>query len=190
MRRVRGDELADVRGAQLSTGIRIRPMREADLQQVLRIERSSFTVPWTPSTFVSLLRRPDAHLFVAEAELPGRGDGDGTRGGRLALVGYAAVWVVLDQAELGDLAVDDPWRRRGIAQQLVDAVLVRVRELGVRELFLEVRVSNSGARRLYERNGFQEVARRKHYYSRPREDALVLRREVEPHAGEAVREPV
>jgi ribosomal-protein-alanine N-acetyltransferase len=155
--------------------IRIRRMGEADLSDVLRIERASFAVPWTPATFAGLLRRADAHLLVAEAE-PLRGV--------LSLVGYAAVWVVVDQAELGDIAVDPEWRRRGIGQRLLDAVLALMRQQGVRELFLEVRASNVDAQRLYQRNGFTEVGRRQNYYSRPREDALVLRRQME--AGRAV----
>lgn len=159
-------------------GIRIRVMRESDLEEVLRIERTSFAVPWTAATFVGLLRRTDAHLFVAEAERPTGGDGTARRG-TVSVVGYAAVWVVLDQAELGDIAVDGGWRRRGVGQRLMDAVLVRMRALRVRELYLEVRASNADAQRLYLRNGFLEVGRRRNYYSQPREDALVLRRLLE-----------
>ena len=145
---------------------RIRRMVEADLSAVLRIERASFAVPWTPATFLGLLRRSDAHLLVAETDE--------------ALVGYAAVWIVLEQAELGDIAVDAAWRRRGIGSGLLHAVLDLVERRGVRELFLEVRVSNEDAQRLYARHGFTEVGRRRDYYTRPREDALVLRRWVGP----------
>lgn len=145
-------------------GVRIRRMVEADLAGVLRIERASFSVPWTPATFLGLLHRDDAHLLVAETDE--------------ALVGYAAVWIVGDQAELGDLAVEAAWRRRGIGSVLVDAVLDMVERRGVRELFLEVRATNEGAQRLYTRYGFSEVGRRKDYYTLPREDALVLRRWV------------
>lgn len=144
--------------------VRIRAMTDADLGAVMAIEKASFTMPWTKDTFRGLLRRADSHLFVAEAEG--------------AVVAYAAVWIVLDQAELGDIAVAAAWRRRGIARRLVETVLDLVRDHGVRELFLEVRPSNHGARALYERYGFIEVGRRTHYYARPREDALVLRRAI------------
>jgi [ribosomal protein S18]-alanine N-acetyltransferase len=145
--------------------IRIRPMVESDLSAVTAIERASFTMPWTLDTFQGLLRRFDSHLFVAEAA------GE--------VVAYAVVWIVVDQAELGDIAVVEGWRRRGIGRRLLETVLERVRSRGVRELFLEVRVSNHEARNLYERYGFVEVGRRKDYYSTPREDALVLRRKIE-----------
>ncbi|MBW3552882.1 MAG: ribosomal protein S18-alanine N-acetyltransferase [Gemmatimonadetes bacterium] len=150
--------------------VSIRPMTETDLPRVLEIERASFTVAWTPATFRGLLGRPDAYLHVAEVE------------GRV--VGYTAVWVVLDQAELGDIAVDEAWRGKGIGQRLMAAVFDLVREQGVRELYLEVRVSNEGARRLYDRHGFRLVGRRPGYYVRPREDALVLRKVMgEPEKG-------
>lgn len=168
-------------GEGVIDGVRVRAMTEADVPDVLRIERASFAVPWTLATFLGLLRRTDAHLFVAEVEREtggSGGPGGGVRGGLLTLVGYAVVWVVVDQAELGDLAVDPEWRRRGIGQRLLDAVLERARGQGVRELFLEVRSSNVDAQRLYRSNGFADVGRRRNYYSRPREDALVLRRWV------------
>jgi [ribosomal protein S18]-alanine N-acetyltransferase len=144
--------------------VRIRAMAEADLPAVMAIEKASFTMPWTLETFRGLLRRSDSHLFVAEAA------GE--------VVAYAVVWIVVDQAELGDIAVVEDWRRQGIGRRLLETVLERVRSRGVRELFLEVRVSNHEARALYERYGFVEVGRRKDYYSTPREDALVLRRRV------------
>lgn len=147
--------------------VRIRPMTEDDIARVLEIERASFTVPWTPATFFGLLRRPDAHLRVAES------DGE--------IVGYAAVWVVLDQAELGDLAVVEGRRGQGIGTRLLGCVLDLARAHGVRDLYLEVRVSNTTARRLYERHGFRLAGRRPGYYARPKEDALVLRRVIEPN---------
>ena len=144
--------------------VTVRRMVPADLDAVLAIERASFAVPWTASTFRGLIRRQGAGGWVAEV-------GD-------EVVGYAVVWSVADQAELGNVAVAEPFRRRGVASRLVDAVVAWLRGRGVRELFLEVRESNEGARRLYAAHGFAELGRRKGYYTRPREDALVLRRVV------------
>ena len=152
-------------GGSSSDPVAIRAMTADDLPRVLEIERAAFTVPWTPATFHALVARPDAHLWVAEVADEG-------------IVGYAAVWIVADQAELGDIAVTDPWRRRGIGTRLIGCVFDRVREHGVRELFLEVRVSNENARRLYEAHGFRLVGRRPGYYARPKEDALVMRKVI------------
>jgi [ribosomal protein S18]-alanine N-acetyltransferase len=158
-------ELGQIGGTGEAGDVRIREMVAADLDTVLAIERTSFTMPWTMDTFRGLLRRSDADLFVAERV-----------GG--PVVAYAVVWMVMDQAELGDIAVAPDWRRRGLARRLMDTVLDHARRRGVREIFLEVRPSNHEARRLYERYGFVEVGRRRNYYSQPREDALVLRRRV------------
>lgn len=151
-------------GAEASSPVEIRAMTRRDLHAVLRIERASFGVPWTMSTFRSLMERPATGLWVAESA-----------GG---IVGYAVVWAVLDQAELGNVAVADGWRRRGLASRLVETVVTWLGDQGVREVFLEVRESNRGAQALYARLGFEAVGRRAGYYSRPKEDALVLRRAV------------
>lgn len=142
----------------------VRTLGVDDLPRVMEIERMSFSTPWKESTFRSLLLRTDTDLFAADA--------DGT------LVGYAACWTVVDQAELGNVAVDGRARGRGIGGALVDAVLRRVAERGARECFLEVRVSNEDAQSVYRGRGFEVVGRRRAYYSQPREDALVMRREV------------
>ncbi len=148
--------------------LRIRPMRDADLSAVMAIEQVSFSTPWTWRTFRNLLRRTDAHLYVAEL---------GPEGDRV-LVGYAVFWRVADQAELGDLAVDPTRRREGIGARLLEHVIARAGALGIRELFLEVRESNTAAQELYRRYGFAHVGRRRGYYSNPREDALVLLRKA------------
>lgn len=142
-------------------------MTPADLPAVVAIERSSFTTPWTESTFRSLLERKGTGLWVAEA---------GASSGEIA--GYTVVWAVREQAELGNVAVAEGFRRRGVATRLVNTVLDWLGARGVRELYLEVRESNRAARDLYERLGFRPIGRRKRYYSRPPEDALVLRRAV------------
>lgn len=143
----------------------IRRMIPADLPQVMLIELSTFTMPWSESTFRGLLRRKDSDLIVADM----KGD----------IVGYAVFWAVLDQGELGNVAVDDEIRGRGIGSKLIEAVLDCAYERGVREVFLEVRKSNVGAQDLYKRFGFSEVGRRKNYYLEPLEDALVMKKVIE-----------
>ncbi|NJD09851.1 MAG: ribosomal-protein-alanine N-acetyltransferase [Gemmatimonadetes bacterium] len=145
----------------MTAPVTLRLMHGADVAEVQRIERLSYSVPWSELTFRGLLQRQDAELLVAELD------------GRLA--GYAVYWQVLDQGELGNVAVDPVWRRRGVARRLVVAVMERAAERGVRELFLEVRPSNAGARQLYESLGFARVGQRRNYYQEPAEDALVMR---------------
>jgi [ribosomal protein S18]-alanine N-acetyltransferase len=139
----------------------LRDLRTDDLSRMLEIEQSSFSTPWRRSTFEGLLRRGDADLIGVTVE------------GRL--VGYAITWTIMDQAELGNVAVTPDARRRGLGRVLIEAALARVRRRGARECFLEVRESNQVARRLYEALGFAVIGRRRRYYSSPVEDALVMR---------------
>ena len=143
----------------------IRTMTGADLPVVFDIELSSYSMPWGDETFRGLLRRRDAEALVAE-----RYD---------EVIGYAIYWWVADQAELGNVAVSANARGQGIGAALVNAVVTRASRRGIRELFLEVRPSNLVAQRLYERLGFATVGRRRNYYARPTEDALVMRRALE-----------
>ncbi len=139
----------------------IRPLAEEDLERVLEIERASFSTPWYMSTFRGLLSRTDTDMLGAVS---------GER-----LVGYAICWTVTDQAELGNLAVAEEARGKGTGRSLLTAAMERVRRRGARECFLEVRESNLRAQALYRRFGFEVVGRRRGYYSRPTEDALVMR---------------
>jgi ribosomal-protein-alanine N-acetyltransferase len=145
---------------------RIRRLRPEDLPRVLEIESASFSTPWKDATFRSLLLRADCDVFAAER--------DG------ALLGYAACWTVLDQAELGNVAVAAEARGQGIGTALVEQVLRTVRARGATECFLEVRVSNQGAQGVYRRLGFAAVGRRRDYYAAPKEDALVMRLDIDP----------
>jgi ribosomal-protein-alanine N-acetyltransferase len=135
-------------------------MAETDLDAVMEIERASFSTPWSRESFRNLLRRDDADLWVAVVEG--------------AVVGYAVVWYVAREAELGNLAVAPEWRQLGLGGRLLDWSVTRARARGVERMFLEVRESNRNAQRLYEGRGFVQVGRRKRYYRAPAEDAWVM----------------
>jgi ribosomal-protein-alanine N-acetyltransferase len=146
----------------VAEGFVLRPMREADLRQVLHIERRSFTIPWSEATFRGLLRRQSAALIVAE------------RAGKV--VGYAVLWFAADEAELGDMAVLPEARRRGLGRWLLDAALAEAARRGAERVYLEVRASNAAARSLYEGAGFETAGVRPGYYSEPEEDAILMTR--------------
>lgn len=140
----------------------MRKMKSADLRSVMQIELATFTMPWSEATFRGLLRRTDSDLIIAEL--------DGS------VVGYAVFWSVTDQGELGNVAVAEGHRGRGIGRKLVESVLERAGERGTLEIFLEVRRTNAGAQNLYRTFGFIEVGKRKNYYLEPVEDALVMKK--------------
>jgi ribosomal-protein-alanine N-acetyltransferase len=141
-------------------------MRTADLPHVMEIERVAYSTPWPESSFRGLLDRPDTALFVAESREASE------------IAGYAVSWAVADQGELGNIAVAPSWRHRGVGRILLEQVIETMRHWGVRELFLEVRPSNTIAQHLYRQHDFYEVGRRRGYYSSPTEDALVMRRAI------------
>lgn len=147
---------------------RIRAATSADLSAVAGIERASFDDPWSLASF----RHHLADLFLVVEQ------GEG-------VLGYLIACRLGPEAEILNVAVTTAARRRGIAHALLDAALAQLAGAGVRRVFLEVRLSNAAARRLYERAGFAEVGRRRGYYHRPREDALVLARAVDHPAGPA-----
>lgn len=90
------------------------------------------------------------------------------------LVGYCACWVLFDELHINSLAIDDAYRRQGMALMLLRGVIRDAQSAGATKATLEVRRSNTPALRLYERLGFVVDAVRKDYYEQPREDALVL----------------
>lgn len=90
------------------------------------------------------------------------------------LVGYAAVNQVLDEGQVDNFAVAPEFRRQGIGDLLMKAVLFTAQTVSLRTLTLEVRLSNTAAISLYKKYGFVPVGYRKNYYLHPREDALLM----------------
>jgi len=91
------------------------------------------------------------------------------------IVGYVVALDAADEGEILNLAVAPAMRRTGLGRALVHEILEVLSDRGVRQVYLEVRESNAPARALYAAHGFKEVGRRKQYYRRPVEDAIVLR---------------
>jgi ribosomal-protein-alanine N-acetyltransferase len=154
-------------GFDRAPAIVIRPARADDLGPIGDLEQASFSDPWSRQSFRNLLG-DDRVLFVVAESAPGE------------VVGYLVTWFVADEAEVANVVVATPARRRGIGGALIDRALAEARSRGAATVYLEVRESNAAARRLYERRGFVVVGRRKRYYHRPDEDALVLRCTVAP----------
>ena len=159
-------DTADVTNGEVRARIALRPARDADIDAVVAIEHASFGDPWNRSAFVDLIDDPRVAFLIADV------------GG--AVRGYVVAWFVLDEGEIGNLAVAREARRRGIGALLLDGAIAAVRASDVDTLYLEVRDSNAAARALYASRGFVEVGRRREYYRKPKEDALVLRLDLAP----------
>jgi ribosomal-protein-alanine N-acetyltransferase len=143
----------------------IRPASEADLTAIHAIEVVAFADPWAVTGFRDMIEHSRARVEVAIDE-------QGT------IIGYAVAWYVADEAEIANLAVSPAARRKGIGTKLLDSILSAAAELGARNVFLDVRESNMPALRLYESRQFEIAGRRKQYYRKPDEDALVMRRVI------------
>jgi ribosomal-protein-alanine N-acetyltransferase len=142
----------------------VRPATPLDLDAIVRIERASFSEPWSHRSFAELIvaRRVVFLVAVAEQEV----------------VGYAVMLMAADEAELANLAVGAAARRRGVGRELLAAVLDRARSADIRSVFLEVRMGNLAAQSLYRSAGFQDIAHRRQYYRQPTEDALVMKLQI------------
>ena len=139
----------------------LEPMRPADLDQVVAIERLSFTMPWSRGAFLYEMEQNQvARCYVVR------------EGGRV--VGYVCLWEVADEMHITNIAVHPEERRRGIGRAMLGGVLDEARQRGLRLVVLEVRPSNVEARALYESFGFRVVGRRRGYYYDTGEDALVM----------------
>jgi [ribosomal protein S18]-alanine N-acetyltransferase len=149
----------------------VRLMSIEDVATVARLERESFTTPWSARTFRTLRGRPGAELWVAEHESGG-------------VVGYYVLWCIQDQGELANIAVETRYRGQRIGAMLLDHALEVAASRGVQSVYLEVRVSNAAARAMYESRGFEQIGVRRNYYDRPREDACVLMTRLEPRTGD------
>ncbi len=141
--------------------ITIDDMRLDDLDAVQAVERASFPVPWPANAFRhELTQNKNAHYIVAR-------EGD-------HIVGYAGLWLSLDEAHVTTFAVLPEHRRRKIGERMLLSLFDRAERLGAEWLTLEVRASNLPAQRLYEKYGFRPAGIRRRYYSDNNEDALIM----------------
>lgn len=149
----------------------LRAAEDEDVPAIHAIERGSFSDPWSKSAFQQALQAPEVHLAVAT---------DGSTpiepSERAPIVGFVAVRVAADEAEILNVAVDPAARGAGVGRALLRHALGVAASAGALATFLEVRPSNAAALALYKAFDFVPVGQRRRYYRAPVEDALVLRR--------------
>ncbi|MEP7081656.1 MAG: ribosomal protein S18-alanine N-acetyltransferase [Chloroflexota bacterium] len=145
----------------LTAPVVIAPMTLEDVDAAHEIERLSFATPWPAYAFEQELRGNRlARYLVARA-------GD-------EFVGFAGMWMMVDDAHITTISVHPEWRRRGVGRQLLLDLTELAISVGARRMTLEVRAGNAGAHSLYREFGFDVVGRRPGYYSDDGEDALVM----------------
>ena len=142
--------------------VEIGQMREADLDEVVEIEKRSFVAPWSKRLFRETLSFPLSFNLVIRKKVDNK------------VAGYANFYVIGDEVQILNIAVAPESRKEGYATRLLRHAIAYWASAGGKEFFLEVREGNSEAIRLYEKLGFVKVGRRKKYYTETNEDALVM----------------
>ena len=138
------------------------PMKAADLDDIMDIERVSFRAPWSRQVFVEELDREWAHVDVIHERAQG------------PVLGFVNYWLVRDEVHVLNVATHPDVRRHGHAARLLEHVIGFSHRHHCRYLTLEVRRSNEAAQRLYKKYGFRAVGIRPNYYVEDHEDAIVM----------------
>jgi [ribosomal protein S18]-alanine N-acetyltransferase len=145
----------------MSRTMTFRFMREDDIDQVMIVERQSFTLPWSREAFYNeLYNNQFAKYLVLEDN------------GKIA--GYCGAWIVIDEAHITNIAVLPEYRGKKLGEALLVKMMELSKSMGVIRMTLEVRVTNEVAQSLYKKLGFQKGGIRKNYYTDNQEDAYVM----------------
>ncbi len=145
----------------LTARVVVEPMGLADVPAVHEIERLSFSTPWPVHAFEQELKGNRLARYVV------------ARAGQ-RVVGFAGIWLMVDEAHVTTFGVHPDWRRQGIGRQLLLNLVELSVAIGARRMTLEVRASNGAAQELYRQFGFEVTGRRPRYYTDDGEDALVM----------------
>lgn len=138
----------------------IRKMMESDLEEVCQIERNTFSDPWSEEDFKGVLRdkKNDYLVVVIEKQV----------------VGYCGYWGVAGEGDIYNVAVKEENRGQKIGYHMLCELIRIAKSRGITSLTLEVRSSNESAIRLYCSLGFEQTALRKDFYTKPKEDAVIM----------------
>ena len=139
----------------------IREMEEKDLDRIMEVEKSAFTTPWSRDSFLlEITKNQLAKYFIAEVEgIP---------------VAYGGIWLILDEGHITNIAVDKDYKRLGIGEKILEALIDICKEFEIIAMTLEVRADNEPAKNLYKKYGFLEYGIRPNYYADDNQDAIVM----------------
>lgn len=146
--------------------IKIEKMTFDDLEEVYEIDKESFPIPWSKTSFEEELKN------ILSTYLTAKIDGK--------VVGYIGSWMIIDECHITNIAILPSYRRKGIASKLVKELINYCNENGISYMLLEVRTNNVPAQKLYEKFGFKSDGIRKGYYKNPDgtyDDAMLMTKE-------------
>lgn len=140
--------------------INIRLMNENDVDDILEIEKKSFSTPWSKEAFEMEMENKLAKYVVIEV--------DGK------IIGYGGIWLILDEGHITNVAIDPYFRGKGYSNHLVKGIIDLCLTNNIDRMTLEVRKSNVVAQNLYKKYGFEECGIRPGYYADNKEDAVIM----------------
>lgn len=133
---------------------------ESDVDQILAIEKAAMSCPWSASSYIEAIHSDHAFIMVATQSE--------------TIAGFAVFYLTPPESELPDIVVAESFRGQGLGQSLLEQSIQALKAQGIETIFLEVRVSNTPARSLYTKLGFEQIGIRKYFYSDPIEDAICM----------------
>ena len=151
--------------AMIADDALLRKMKKEDIDDVLEIERTSFTTPWSREAFTKEIDENNlAHYIVVEK--------------KNKVVAYGGIWLIVDEGHITNIAVHPDYRGQGIGNILVEGLIDTCKEMNVDRMTLEVRRTNHVAQSLYDKYGFESCGIRPRYYTDTNEDAIIMWKEV------------
>ena len=145
--------------------LKIRRLKESDLEEVMTIERNAFAKPWQKRVFLKELNNEYAYYLVGVYQQE--------------IAAYIGAWFLADRCHITNLATAKSYRRLGFAGKLIEYLCDKSKNLEIKRLTLEVRSSNQKAQTLYKKHGFIKLGIKKNYYSNNNEDAVLMYKRVE-----------
>ncbi len=145
--------------------INIIPTTEEHLDKIAEFEALCFSTPWSRKSFAdSMANEQVISLFTATVDNK--------------IVGYICLFHLFEEGELLNIAVSPDYRKRGIAQEMINKMFDIFKQKSVTRITLEVRESNENAKNLYLKNGFKPIGIRKNYYTSPLENGIVMEKNI------------
>jgi|LGOV01.1.fsa_nt_gb ribosomal-protein-alanine N-acetyltransferase len=134
------------------------------LDAIIKVENKCFTAPWTINMFLSELYGENALLYILMENN--------------VVVGYISLFKIFDELHVNNIAVDPSFQGKGYASMIMEKTIEIARNLSIAFITLEARKSNTPAVELYKKYGFETLGSRKNYYKTPKEDALIMTKEL------------
>ena len=139
----------------------IRIMTLEDVPSVARLEKETFSDPWSENVYRQTLELPGVIYLVVQDE-----EGN--------IIGASGIRNIVGEGEITNVMIAPGYRQKGLANRMLNELILQGRNMGIADITLEVRQSNAPAIHLYEKLGFVSEGVRPGFYDNPKEDAVIM----------------